>query len=109
MRYRIEYKAEAYRDVDGLVEYLEQENPDSDLEKRFMVALDKTFGIIENLPLKGSPMETYSKKLKGLRRCSIRGFENYLIVYLVDDDTVYIARVFHSSRNYLKILKRKDF
>ncbi len=109
MIYRIEYRQQATYDLDEIAAYLEQENPEINIEDQFMVELTATVRGIAEMPHKGSPMEFYSKRLKGLRRWPIDRFYKYLILYLVHKDVIEVVRVFHSSQNYIQILKREGF
>ncbi len=109
MKYPVEYGEKAVKDLNEIAAYLEQANLGSDtLEERFLIELAKTLDVVANMPNKGSPMKAYNKRLKGLRRWPITGgFENYLLFYLAHEDRVEIVRVFHSSQNYLKTLKKE--
>ncbi len=98
MTYQVVLMQKAINDRHEIETYLDQENPDTDIARQFITALRRTLEVIADMPHKGNPMDIYSKKLKGLRRWPVSGFDKYLLFYVMKNDNVYVARAFHSSQ-----------
>lgn len=47
-------------------------------------------------------------RLQGLRKWGIRGFEKYLIFYLVSEELITIVRIIHGSRDIPTILEQEE-
>src|SRR6476620_10212518 len=55
----------------------------------------------------GTPKLVAKVQLKGLRTWSVRGFDEFRIYYLVQDDLIKVIRVLHGKRDIASILERE--
>jgi len=91
----------AYRDLEGIADYIQQHNPDA--AHRFLLAAQKAFNLLTSQPLLG---EVYPHpRHSDLRFWTLgRRFRNYVIFYRPIADGVEIIRVLHGSQNFPKVL-----
>ena len=69
------------------------------LAARFKLAVRAAFRAIESSPLSGVTFQVATIPDVVFRFRKPRGFKNYLVIYQVTDDTVFVLRVLHSSQN----------
>ncbi|GFE70976.1 type II toxin-antitoxin system RelE/ParE family toxin [Chroococcus sp. FPU101] len=105
MTLRILITPKASQDLDDLFYYIAQNNPDAAL--RFFDATRKTITKLAQIPSMGSLYSVRNSRLEGLRKWSIKGFENYLIFYLTSEDLLIVVRIIHSSRDLPTILEQE--
>ena len=86
--------------------YLAQD--DSDVADRFLDAFENTVERLSQMPYIGTTYPSQNPACFGLRRWAIKGFEKYLIFYLVFGDAVDIIRVLHTSRDLERILAEDE-
>ena len=79
-----------------------QENVDAAM--RFLDAAESDFDRLSHMPRIGARRKAYHPELKGLRMLPVTGFQNYLIYYVVQDDSVIVMRVLHGARDLDRIL-----
>ena len=82
--------------------YLAQDDPD--LADRFLDAFEQAAERLSQIPYIGVAYTLHNPTLFGLRRWPIKGFEKFLIFYLVFDDAVDIIRILHTSRDLERLL-----
>jgi toxin ParE1/3/4 len=84
--------------------YLAEDAPD--VADRFIDAFEAAAERLSQMPHIGATYPTGNPALFGLRRWPLKGFEKYLIFYLVFEDAVDIVRIIHSSRDLARILDK---
>ena len=89
-------------DLDEQSDYIAQNNLDAAL--RFFDSARQSFSQLARTPGIGSPYEVSNPRLQGLRKWPVRGFEKYLIFYLVRDDRLEVVRIIHAARDIPAIL-----
>ncbi len=60
------------------------------------------------MPGIGSIYHINNPRLVALRKWVVKGFNNHLIFYLVDDDYIEIVRLIHGSRDISQILEEEQ-
>lgn len=74
---------------------------------RFMNAVEESVRQVCRMPHSGAPRKVRSPSLKGLRVWPVQGFEEILIFYVVQGDTVRVIRVLHGKRDVVRVLLRE--
>ena len=74
---------------------------------RFLDAVEGTIDAVCRMPLIGAPKSLKNPILSGLRSWPVKGFEDVLIFYIVQTDTLRIVRVLHGRRDIQRILERE--
>lgn len=92
-----------WRDLKGLIDYFDKGQAEA-RAVRFIDAVDETIDFVEEFPDLGHPWESKRSRPEGLRVRLVMGFENYIIVYRRDEETVYIMRVVGARRNLEELL-----
>ncbi len=95
-------RAQARADLADCAYYLGQDNPA--LAVRFVDAYEDTFTRLAQMPYLGVAQPSNNPTLFGLRRWPVKGFEKYLIFYLVFADALDIVRVLHTAQDMAAIL-----
>ena len=91
--------------MDYPADYLEMGDPD--VAERFLTAFEAAIERLTQMPYLGVAQVSGNPALFGLRRWPIKGFEKYLIFYLVLEDIVDLVRVLHSSQDLKAILENE--
>jgi toxin ParE1/3/4 len=73
----------------------------------FLDAVDESIGVLRGMPEIGAPKLLRNPALAGLRSWPVAGFEDILIIYIVQPDTLRVVRVLHGKRDIKKILGRE--
>jgi toxin ParE1/3/4 len=98
-KYRIEYLPSAIEDLEEIIEYIQIDSPKAALN--LVNKIDEVVSRLQDFPELGVvPKDRHLKKL-GYRLLIIG---NYLVFYVLIEDTVEIRRVVHGSRNYKFLL-----
>jgi toxin ParE1/3/4 len=97
----------AFRDLDAIHNFIALDNPAA-ADLLIKTALD-TIDSLSAQPFSGpevrfEPAERY----RGLRYRLVAGYENYLIFYQVERQTVRVLRVLHGARNVIRIFRPAD-
>lgn len=103
---RIFISPKATRDLDNISDYLAQNNPNVAL--RFFDATRQTIAKLAQTPYLGSLYFSNNSQLEGLRKWKVKGFDKYLIFYLIENEQLIIIRILHVSRNIQKILNQEN-
>ena len=85
---------------------VEQDAPD--VAFRFLDAVEESVEQLLPMPNMGAPKELKNPALKGLRFWLVKGFEEFLIFYLVRGETVRVIRILHGKRDIDRILKKES-
>ncbi len=72
---------------------------------RFIPAARASFARLAEHPEIGRHYETSHPRLQGIRIWRVRGFENYLIFYRAEEQTVFIERVLYGGRDIARLLE----
>ena len=94
----IRLKRQAEADLNSHIIFLADET-DIETAVRFDTATLDSFEFLAKTPLVGVERSYSNSRLRGLRMWFVRGFERYLIFYMVSEKEVLIVRVLHSSRD----------
>ena len=97
MRRTISIRPQADRDIDALLAYLTQDNPDA--ADRFLSAVQEASELLVEMPEIGSLQQFEHPALKDLRRWPVKGFEKHLIFYQLVASRIEIVRVLHAARD----------
>ena len=95
------------------VDLLEQfvyfgEEESIELAKRYLTAVDETCALLVKQPRLGGTYDSNISELAGLRRVSVKGFENYLIFYLPHPGGIDVIRVIHGARDIENLFKAAE-
>ncbi|MBI1766274.1 MAG: type II toxin-antitoxin system RelE/ParE family toxin [Acidobacteria bacterium] len=77
---------------------------DPAIADRFLEAFEASATRLAQMPYIGVAQLTDNAALFGLRRWPVKGFEKYLIFYLVFDDAIDIIRVLHAAQDIAAVL-----
>ena len=76
-----------------------------DAARRFLVAAEKTFEDLAEMPSMGALRDALPAKFADIRLWRVNGFENYLILYRPRNHGVAVERVIHAKQDYQRFLK----
>lgn len=105
MALRIFITPKASRDLENISNYLAQNNPDTAL--RFFDATRQTIAKLAQMPYLGSLYRLDNSQLEGLRKWKVKGFDKYLIFYLIENEKLKIIRILHVSRDIPTMLDQE--
>ncbi|MCA9774505.1 MAG: type II toxin-antitoxin system RelE/ParE family toxin [Myxococcales bacterium] len=89
---------QSYGDLDDIAAYIGQDNPRAQL--RYLDRAEEALALLVERPEIGRLRTDFSNpRLRDLRSWAIRGFENHLIFYRVNDDGLEVVRVLHGARD----------
>lgn len=106
MTLRILITPKASQDLDDLFDYIAQNNPDAAL--RFFEATRNTIAKLAQTPSIGSLYFVKNPRLEGLRKWSVKGFENYFIFYITSQNLITVVRIIYARRDIPTILEREN-
>ena len=78
---------------------------DVDAANRFVDAVETSCAFLAEFPDSGEVLRIRHKRLKGLRAWPVKGYRNYLILFLAKDETVEILAVVHGARNLRHVVR----
>lgn len=101
MAYEVVFSASGQRDRDRVVDYLVNDLKSPQAAAHFLDELDGVLGLLEKTP----DVFPVSKELR-LHRMGYRKalFMNYVAMFRMEGETVLIARIFHQSQDYARLL-----
>jgi toxin ParE1/3/4 len=76
-----------------------------DIARRFRLAVKSSVDDLLLAPQAGAPKPVANVELKGLRTWPLKGFDEFRIYYLVEDDLIKVVRVLHGRRDIASILE----
>ncbi len=94
-KYEIEYLPSAQKDIIDIVDYIKLDNPSAALN--FVDKLDDSISKLADFPLIGIVPKDSRLQLLNYRMLIV---DNYLVIYVLKDNTVEIRRVIHGKRKY---------
>jgi toxin ParE1/3/4 len=109
MTYRLIIKDRAEQDLRQQAEYILL-NGNADAAVRFLSAAETTFAQLATMPRIGKVTQLVLSRLGEVRQWRIRGFEEHLIFYRIQDQetTIEILRLLHGSRDLADVLRELD-
>jgi len=99
---RLVRKRAADRDLTDQVEHIAEEHPAA--ARRYLLAVERAFERLLEMPEMGVQRAFGSRKLEGLRMWPVPGFNNFLIFYRVTQQSVQIVRILHGGQNIPRVL-----
>lgn len=106
MALRILLTPKASEDLEDIADYIAENNLDAAL--RFFDATRQSIAKLAQNPRIGSFYPLANSQLEGLRKWKVKGFDKYLIFYLIEDDLLRIIRIIHVSRDISTILNQEN-
>ncbi|MBE9229106.1 type II toxin-antitoxin system RelE/ParE family toxin [Phormidium sp. LEGE 05292] len=106
MTKRIFITPKASQDIDKIFAYIAQNNSDAAL--RFFDAVRQTLARLAQMSGMGRLYPVNNPRLEGLRKWSVKAFENYLIFYLIFEEYIEIVRILHAVRDIETILEKEE-
>jgi toxin ParE1/3/4 len=85
---------------------VEQDAPDAAF--RFVEAVEASVEQLLRMPHMGAPRELRNPSLKGLRVWPVKEFDEFLIFYVVEGETVRVIRILHGKRDVDRVLKKES-
>jgi toxin ParE1/3/4 len=92
-------------DLPGIYAFIAKNDPTA--AERVLDAIEDTFQQIARHPECGMTFRTRNAKLQGLRIFPVKGFQNYLVFYRNDGESVRILYVVHGARHLLRLFKHE--
>jgi toxin ParE1/3/4 len=102
---RLVRKRAAERDLAEQVEHIATEHPPA--ARRYLLALERAFERLLEMPEIGVQRAFKSRKLEGLRMWPVPGFSNFIIFYRVTQRSVQIVRILHSAQDIPRVLRER--
>ena len=102
MIYAIQKSVQAARDIEEAFVYIAEN--DLDVAVYFLVAVEESIETLAKQPFVGSSRNFQNIKLKNLRMWRVKGYENYLIIYTIEENVVKIMRMINAKRDCHLIL-----
>ena len=98
-------RAKALDDLTDHAFYIAEDNLEA--SERFLDAFAVTIDRLAQMPNIGVAHHSENAALFGVRRWPIKGFEKYMIFYLVLEGAIDIVRVLHVSQDLERILQEE--
>jgi len=105
MKYKLLYSPEALQDMDDAWEYIFLELCNPDAAHRIVNMIMDTVDLLVEQPFIGTALNTVVDMESDYRFLVC---ENYLVFYRIEDSNVYIDRVLHETRDYMRVLFGKQ-
>src|SRR4051812_15471598 len=99
---RVQIRERAKLDLEEQAEYIRGNSLQA--AARFLDAARQSMDALAKMPGLGSPTELPSPRLRGLRCCTIRGFEKHLIFYSPRKNGIEVVRVLQGARDLPAVL-----
>lgn len=94
-KYKVKIYSAAKRDLNDIVSYLNTLSPQSAIE--YYDLLVEKIGSLAEMPQRCPFVRDVALKAKGYRFLIV---ENYLVFFVIQDDTVQIRRILYNKREY---------
>jgi toxin ParE1/3/4 len=104
MIYKLIFSKQAAEDLDNTFEYIAAALKSPIAANNLMQRIDKSINLHKEQPFMHTVFSDEVLKEMGYRKLTV---ENYVVIYLVDEDrhTITIVRIFYSGRNYVTYIK----
>jgi toxin ParE1/3/4 len=76
-----------------------------DIARCFCLAVKSSVDDLLLAPQAGAPKAVANVELEGLRTWPVKGFDEFRIYYLVEDDLIKVLRILHGRRDIASILE----
>jgi toxin ParE1/3/4 len=96
MAYSVILLPEAERELNAIADFIALDNPVRAIS--FAIELLEKAYTLANSPFTYAPLTSHPQFRK-------KSYKGYIILYTIEADTVYIAHIFNSVRDYTKLLK----
>ncbi len=90
-------RPQAERDIEECFVYIAEDDLDKGVF--FLVAVEDSLEQLVKFPLLGKTTEFQNKQFQDMRMWHVKGFESYLIFYVVIEETIEVIRVLYASRD----------
>lgn len=101
MVYKTKMTEDLIHDINEICEYINNKLKLSEASKRLREKVRLKVMLLENTPMMFSIIEKYDRVKRRYRRAIIN---NYIMLYTIDNDIVYISHLYYNGRNYLNEL-----
>lgn len=101
MTYRLVFAQEAEKARDGIIDYLLNTLQNKQAAQHFMDAFDEALSLVCSSPEMHALSKEPNLARKGYRPCL---FMNYIALYKIENNTIMVAHIFHSSQDYAKLV-----
>lgn len=101
MGYSVHFSAEALGDQESIVLYLMDDLGNQNAAKHFIDELENIVSTLEKMP--NAFPYSHDTRLKFLKYQKAL-FMKYVLLFRIDEEHVYIARIFHQSQDYAKLI-----
>lgn len=88
-------RPQAERDIEECFVFIAEDN--LDIGVTFLVAVEDSLEQLSRMPLIGKTKRF--RTVKNLRMWAVKGFDSYLIFYLVNEDSIELVRLLHGARD----------
>lgn len=104
MSYQVVLTDTAVQDLRDIAFWIADRSKDRELAKRFVLALRKECGRLEDFPNAGAIPRDRVLKSAGYR---FLVYKDYLIFYTVDEEKrcVYVMAVFNAKKDYMRVMR----
>ena len=93
-------------DVLHQIEWFE-EQAGSNVARRFRAAVREAIQALAAMPGAGAPKPIANPRLAGLRTWPVRGFDEFRVYYLAQNDIVAVLRILHGKRDVGSVLQEQ--
>lgn len=101
MAYSVHFAEEALADQANIVAYLVESLRNSNAARHFLGELEEIVFELEQTPSAFPRSREPRLKNLGYRKCL---FMNYVALFRIDGDAVYITHIFHQNQDYAKLV-----
>lgn len=101
MVYKTKMTEDFIHDVYEICEYINNKLKLTEASKRLREKVRLKVLFLENTPMMFSVIEKYDRVKRRYRRAIIN---NYVMLYTIDNDIVYISHLYYNGRDYLNVL-----
>lgn len=105
MKYNLYITRQAERDIQAAADYIEFDLYDPKASDDLLDEVERSISDIVEFPLKYRLADDPVLKSRGIR-CFV--IKNYLVFYVVEDQTIYIVRFLHQKRIWISILSNEE-
>jgi plasmid stabilization system protein ParE len=103
MRTQLRILESAAQDIVEIAEYISDDDPNVGL--RFISAIREQLRLITEFPGMGTRRSGVPYRFRGLRSWPVRGFRNYLVLYVSRKNHLEVVRVMHGARSMRRVLR----
>ena len=94
-------------DIEEHAEYLEEHAP-PEVPVRFRAAIMDAFNYVAQMPGAGARRKVRNSVLSNLRIWVVPGFNNYIVFYVMEGETIDVIRVIHGAQDVEAALEDEE-